>query len=183
MAYTNKILSNKLTGQDIHFLKTANDTNGELLEMETIYHSRSTEPPMHYHPLQEEYFTILSGELTVRIRGKLQALKAGEQLHIAPNTSHAMWNASNHKTIVHWKVLPALDTENLFETIYGLVNDGKTNNKGIPSLLQMAPTATRFSEVFRLSKPPYLIQKIIFSLLMPFAFISGKKAVYKKYLD
>lgn len=183
MAFINKILSNKITGQDIQFLKTANGTNGELLEMKTTHHSQSAEPPMHFHPLQEEYFTILSGELTVRIHGKMQTLKAGEQLHIPQNTSHAMWNVSNQKTIVHWKVFPALDTAQFFETIYGLVNDGKINNKGIPSLLQMALTATRFSNVFRLSKPHFIIQKIIFSLLTPFALMTGKKAVYKKYFD
>lgn len=183
MAVTNKILSNHLTGQDVHFIQTAADTNGELLEMQTTYHSHSTEPPLHYHPQQEEYFTVLAGELTVRIHGNVKTLKPGEHLHIDKNTAHAMWNNSNQKTIVHWKVLPAMNTEQLFETIYGLVNDGKTNKKGIPSLLQMALTANRFANVFRVSKPPYIIQKIVFYGLTPFALLAGKKAVYKKYTD
>lgn len=183
MAIRNKILRNQLTGQDLRFIRTACDTNGELLEMESTYHSRSTEPPMHYHPQQQEYFTVLAGELSVRMDGKLKVLLPGDHLHIAKNTVHAMWNSSDQKTTVLWRVMPALDTEQLFETIYGLVSEGKTNAKGFPSLLQMALTANRFAGVFRLAKPPFVVQQMIFLMLTPFAWLTGKKAIYKKYID
>jgi len=183
MAYRNKLLKNKATGQDIRFLQTAADTDGELLEMESTYHSRSTEPPMHYHPNQDEEFTVLAGALTVRMNGQIRILHKGEVFLVARNTSHAMWNDSADKTIVNWKVKPALDSECFFETIYGLADDGKANKKGIPSLLQMSLTANRFSSVFRLSKPGLMIQKIVFGILTPIALLRGNKAVYKKYID
>lgn len=183
MAFKNKMLRNSVTGQDIRFLQTAKDTNGQLLEMETTYHSLSTEPPLHYHPHQEEEFTVLSGELTVRIHGKVRTLTAGDKLHIEKNTEHAMWNQCGRETIVNWKVQPAMNTENLLETIYGLINEGKTNSKGIPSLLQLSLTANRFASVFRLSKPVFIIQKMLFTFLTPFSLLSGNKSVYKKYID
>ncbi|MEJ0102391.1 MAG: hypothetical protein WDO19_07505 [Bacteroidota bacterium] len=71
-----------------------------------------------------------------------------------------MWNTSGNKAVVHWKVQPAMNTENLFETINGLIKDGKTNSKGMPGILQLSVTVSKFSPVFRLVKPSYIIQKI-----------------------
>jgi len=183
MAYKNKLLINHLTGQDILFLQTAKDTNGEYLELETTYHSNSTEPPLHYHPFQSEDFTVLSGEVTVRINGGRRILKQGDTLHINANESHAMWNTSGDKAVVNWKVKPAMNTENLFETMNGLIKDGKTNSKGMPGILQISLTVSKFSPVFRLTRPSYIVQKILFFMIRPIAWLAGYRAVYKKYID
>lgn len=183
MAYKNKILRNPKTGQDIKFLQTATETQGKLLEMESSFHPHSKEPPAHYHPYQVEDFTIVQGELTVRIAGEVKVLKEGNTLHIPKRTVHAMWNNSGHMTIVNWKVQPAMNTEHLLETNIGLVNEGKTNGEGRPHILQIALMLNKYASVFRLAKPPYLIQKIIFTILSPFAYLFGYRATYEKYLD
>ncbi len=177
------MLINPVTRQDIRFLRTARDTNGELLEMETTYNSHSKEPPLHFHPAQTEDFKVVYGELTVRMDGKIKKLKAGDSLHIAPNERHAMWNNSNGKTVVHWQIKPALNSEQLFETIIGLAKDGKTNSKGMPSLLQTALTAQSFFPVFRLAKPSFTMQRLLFGILRPIAHLAGYKATYDKYID
>jgi hypothetical protein len=46
----------------------------------------------------------------------LKILKKGDQLHVPANTFTAMWNDGDVKTIVNWKVQPALNSEQLFET-------------------------------------------------------------------
>lgn len=183
MAYKNKTIRNPKTQTTITFLQTANDTGGQLLEMEHTYNGHSTEPAPHYHPNQEEEFTVLSGELSVRIDGQVRVLKQGERLHIPKNKIHSMWNNSAEKTVVNWKVQPAMDTECFLETAAGLANDGKTNGAGMPGLLQVALLANRFSAVFRLSKPPFPIQRVLFGILMPVAYLAGYRPVYKKYLD
>ena len=183
MAYKNKLLINHLTGQDILFLQTAKDTDGKYLEMETTYHSNSTEPPLHYHPFQSEDFTVLSGEVTVKLNSGKRILKQGDTLHINPKESHAMWNASGNKAVVNWKVQPAMNTENLFETMNGLIKDRKTNGKGMPGILQISLTISKFSPVFRLTKPSYIVQKILFSIIKPVALLAGYRGMYKKYID
>lgn len=183
MAYKNKTITNPITGQAIRFLQTTKDTNGALLEMETIYNAGSKEPPSHYHPLQSEDFAVLYGEVDVKINHKKIKLQAGETLHIPANTAHAMWNSSDGKAIVSWKVKPALETEYLLETITGLAIDGKTNASGRPGLLQTCLLMNKFSPVFRLSQPPYQVQRIMFDVLRPFALLRGLKAVYRKYID
>lgn len=183
MAYKGKVLTNPVTGQDIRFLKTAKDTDGQLLEMESVYAPRSLEPFAHYHPAQEEDFTVIEGVLSVKMNGVLRLYKANDRFKVPKGTVHSMWNASAGRTVINWQVRPALNTEYLLETTTGLVNDGKTAANGKPGLLQIALIANRYAGVFRLAKPPYAVQRILFALLTPLARVAGYKAVYPKYLD
>ena len=183
MAYSNKVISNTQTGQTIRFVQTAKDTNGQFLEMESNFSPNSKEPPSHYHPHQEEDFTVLSGELTVRINGETKILKQGDHLHVPANTIHGMWNQSAKTTVVSWRTRPAMNTEYFFETVMGLSNDGKTNKDGIPNILQSALLLNKYTSEYRPAKPPYIVQKIVFGLLTPFAYLFGYKTMYKKYID
>ena len=183
MAYKGKVISNKKTGQQITFIQTSDDTGGELLEIESLFQPNSTEPIPHYHPFQEEHFTILEGELTVRMNGQLQVLKQGAQLCLKKAEVHSMWNHSTQTAKVNWKVIPASDTEYFLENGVGIVNHKKTNGQGIPGLLQVALLAKRFSHVYRIAKPAYAIQKILFTMLSPFSYLAGYKPCYKEFVD
>jgi quercetin dioxygenase-like cupin family protein len=182
MAYSNKTIRNSVTGQDIRFLQTARDTYGQLLEMESTYQPQSMEPAPHYHPYQVEDFRVLSGEITVRIEGQEQVLKQGDIVHIPKNKVHSMWNDSAEEAVVNWQVRPALETEYLLETAAGLANDGKTNAAGMPSILQVALMASRYDAEFRLARPPYFVQRVLFLILTPFAYLAGYQPTYEPYL-
>jgi len=182
MAYKNKKIANPIVGQNIKFLQTAKDTQGKLLEMEATYRPYSKEPPPHYHPYQEEDFMIIKGQMTVRLEGKILLLNEEDTLHIPANTVHSMWNNSGNTAVINWKIQPALNTEYFLETATGLAAD-KKRRKRMRSLLQRSLLANKYSGVFRLSKPPYLVQKILFIMLTPFAWLAGYRASYKKYLD
>ena len=169
-------IRNPEAGQRIKFLQTTNETKGAFLEMISTYEAKSVEPPSHYHPYQEEYIEVISGELSVRMNGEVEILGPGHQLYIAKGMSHAMWNNSDKPASMRWKVVPALETERFLETIMGLASEGKTRSNGRFGLLQRAVTVNRFSKVFRLARPPYLLQKALFLLLTPIAYLCGCKA-------
>ena len=76
-----------------------------------------------------------------------------------------------------------MNTEHLLEISTGLANDGKTNSKGMPNLLLIALMMKRFSNVFRLAKLPFFLQKTIFTLLTSVASIINYKASFDHYLD
>jgi quercetin dioxygenase-like cupin family protein len=178
-----KLINNSKTGQSIRFIQTGRDTAGEPLEMETTFRPFSKEPPPHYYPYQIEDFTVLSGELSVRMDGQVVTYRMNDSFHVPINKVHSMWNASSETTILNWKVRPASNTENLFETVSGLSNDGETNDEGVPRILQLVLLADKFSKVFRAAKPLYYIQKVLFLILTPVAYLLGYRASYKKYLD
>ncbi|MBN8825235.1 MULTISPECIES: cupin domain-containing protein [unclassified Spirosoma] len=183
MAYATKQIHNTRTGQTIRFLKTSEDTDGELLDMEATFKVHSREPAPHYHPSQVEDFTILAGELTVRISGQTRIYKQGESFRIPKQTIHSMWNEGDQQTVVNWQVRPALITEYFLETATGLANEGKTNQDGVPTFLQAVLLLNRFMAVYRLPKPAFAIQKVVFTALTPLAYLFGYRPTYKKYID
>ena len=183
MAVPNKRISNRFTGLDIVFLQTARDTAGAMLEMEATYHTGSREPVSHYHPRQTEDFTVIEGELQVKLDGVMRTLRPGETLHIAAGQRHSMWNSGTTPAVVIWRVQPAMDTEYLLETLTGLANAGKTDANGFPGILQVALTANAISDVMRIAAPPFPVQWTAFTLLRPLARLLGYKPTYPEYLD
>lgn len=183
MAVSNKIIRNPLTGQLIRFISTPRETGGELLEMESTFSPHSKEPPPHYHPKHAEDFSVIHGEITVRIKDRIIKLKEGEGLHIPKNAIHSMWNSSDKKAVVNWKVKPALNFDNFLEITMGLASKGKTGKDGKPGFLQSVLLADKFSDVFRLPKPSFRLQKLIFKILTPVAYLSGYRSYYKEFVD
>lgn len=183
MAIKGKVISNPGSGQSIRFIQTGKDTKGQLLEMESVYSAQSKEPVPHYHPRQEEEFQVLEGSINVRINGTVRVLEPGEKLIITAGTVHSMWNQCDREARVNWKVRPALSTEYLLETGMGLAADGKVNEKGMPSVLQTAMLMQRYKHVFRLARPPFFVQRVLFGILAPIAAMKGYRSVYRKYVD
>ena len=181
MARKGEILDNPVTGQRIIFHQTSEDTDGALLEVESVYTKPTpSRPPVHYHPAQEERFEVLSGELRVVVGGEARTLREGETLVIPRGTTHEMW-AEAEGVRANWQTRPALKTETFFETIWGLSRDGKTGEKGTPNLLQVAVIAQAYSDEFRLASPPWPVQRAIFAVLAPLGRLFGYRASYPEY--
>lgn len=133
MTAPSKTIHNSKTGMAYKLLRVGRETEGQLLEMEVTYRPRSDEPPAHYHPLQTEHFKLLSGEMILRLRGELRHMRAGDTVSVPPNTVHSRWNNGERPAVLHWVVTPALDTEQLIETLAALANGGRTDERGVPA--------------------------------------------------
>lgn len=168
-------ITNRVTGQVIKFLKSANDTAGEYLEMEATYLPFSSEPPLHYHPAQEEFFQVEEGELTVRLNGEIRIYRKGARVHIKPNIRHSIWNSGFKPTIVNWKVVPAMNTEQFLRTMSWLSNQGKTDKKGMPSFPVLLFLLQKYRKTFRLDTPAGILLQLLYLLLLPTFFIRNYK--------
>jgi quercetin dioxygenase-like cupin family protein len=157
-------ITNHITGQVIRFLPSPEDGS---LEMETIYRPFSQEPPLHYHPCQEEYFQVLSGELTVKLNGEIKIYRQGAMIHIKPQVRHSMWNAGLKPAVVSWRVSPGMDTADFLQTMFLLSNEGATNTAGVPALPVMLFLLRKYRKVFRLDKPPAILLQLLYALFMP----------------
>jgi quercetin dioxygenase-like cupin family protein len=160
----------------LRFCKTTRDTNGELLEMEAIYRPASSPPPAHFHPKQEETFSVVSGSLRFVVEGQERIVCSGSRVVIPPRVIHAAGNITSEETRVIWQVQPALRTQQFFELMYGLAASGKTNSRGAPNLLHMALIANHYRDEFVLANPPLAVQTCIFGILAPLARLFGYSA-------
>jgi quercetin dioxygenase-like cupin family protein len=132
----------------------------------------------HRHPNMVERFTVLRGELTVRLDGKTSVLGEGQTAEVRPGHWHDWWNAADVDALVRSEVIPAERFMHGAETLFGLARLGYTNDKGMPDLLQMAMFAREFSDVIQLRNPRPLVQKIIFALLALVARPLGYRGTY-----
>jgi len=169
---------NPVSGQRLIFRKAAENTGGELLEVESIYTKPSpSRPPLHYHPRQEERFEILSGEVHTLIGREERTWREGDVFVVPTRIPHGMW-AEVAGTRLNWQTRPALKTEAFFETVWGLARDGKVNARGVPNLLRAALIAREYQEEYRLVSPPRAVQKVLFRALAPAGRMLGYTARY-----
>ncbi len=168
--------------ESLVFRTTSRESDGKLLEMEGIFHTKGKRPPDHYHPIQSERFEVLEGEVWTRIDGRERVYAAGDSFDVPLGTRHQMTNASTEVGArMLWRVTPALRTETLFETIFGLARDGKTNEHGVPGPLQGALLLREYRDEFRLASPPAFVQGPLFALLAPLARALGYRTWYPEY--
>ena len=163
------------------FRKTSRDTKGELLEVDAHHKPGGNPPPVHYHPSQGERFEVVSGEILTHVDGVERTYAAGESFVLPPGSRHSMHNAGSEEAHVIWQTRPALKTEALFETFWGLARDGKTNTKGVPNLLHAAVLMREYQDEFRLTQPPFAIQKVFIGMLAPIGTLFGYKGRYLVY--
>lgn len=144
----------------------------------------------HIHPNIVEKFTVISGTLDARIGGQRMTLQRGQSAIVAPGVPHDWWNASKTEDVeVLVEVDSALDAQHvdssrfelLIGMLFGLANDGKVDRKGRPSPLQGAVIAQEFADVIVFTRPPPVVQKVVFAVLAPLGRRLGYRAIYPQY--
>lgn len=102
-------------------------------------------------------------------------LGPGERASVPPGRAHAWSNVGDGAAQIRVEVEPALRTEMLFETSFGLAKDGRTNRRGLPNLLSLAVIMQEYDEEMRLARPPAAVQRAMF---WPFALL-GRRVHYR----
>jgi len=167
------------TGQKMTFLETWAETNGTQLKIDCISPASSEREKSHFHPYQENRFTILEGNLHFTINGKEQFAEVGDTISIPKNIPHSFYNSGHLDAHYIQEFFPALKIDSLFETFFGLARDGKLNKGGTPNILRTALILLNFEKEIRLTQPNWILQKFIFKLLAPIAKLMGYKAFYE----
>jgi quercetin dioxygenase-like cupin family protein len=167
------------TGQKMTFLETWAETNGTQLKIDCVSPVTSEREKSHFHPCQENRFTILEGNLHFTINGKEQFAKVGETISIPKNTPHSFYNSGDVDAHYIQEFFPALKIDRLFETFFVLARDGKLNKGGTPNILRTALILLNFEKEIRLAQPNWKLQKGVFRLLAPIARLMGYKAEYE----
>lgn len=136
----------------------------------------------HVHPRMTECFTVVRGELRMRLDGAERAVEPGTRVVIPPGTPHDWWNAGTETAYVILEVDPGQRFEAMIRNLFGLARDGRTDDTGKPSLLQAALLAREFDDVIRFTSPPPVVQRPLFAALAPIARLVGLRGSYSEYL-
>jgi len=182
MAKAGDEMLNPVTGLRMIFRKTANETNGELLQFDWIGKPGWKAGPLHVHSYQEERFEVISGTLGSHVAGVERVHEAGEVVVVPAGTVHTAWNAGSGDEEVHVRVElrpGGVRSETPLETMFGLAQDGKTTKAGIPrNPLRLALLVHDYEDEMYLAQPPLWVQRMIFGGLAKVGRLLGYRAEY-----
>jgi quercetin dioxygenase-like cupin family protein len=166
-------IHNPRTGQRMRFLRTASDTNGALLRIETVNPPTAVAEPMHIHPRQESRVEIVAGTLRFVVDGEERRLGPGEAITIPAGVPHNFVNEGDEDAVAIQEFRPALRIAEFFEALFELARRGELDKHGKPSLLRLAVLGPAFADEIRVPSPPWPVQRATFALLAPIARARG----------
>ena len=171
-------IENPVTGERIVFRKTSRDTNGEAVVIEAFVKPSGFVAAAHVHPHQEERFQVLRGSVGFRVGRKKLVAGPGQRLTVPAGAPHKFWNAGDEEAHFVCEIRPALQFEQLLETMFALAADGKTNRKGMPNPLRLAVIANAHFDTVRLPFPPASLQRLGLALGAPLGRVLGYTTTY-----
>ena len=175
MAVTGQTLVNPASGERITFRTTAAETGGELVAIDLELPGGGRVPGgLHIHPLQEERFEVVRGQMRFRLRRERIIARPGEVVVVAAGVRHDFANAGDETALVRVEIRPALKMEQLFETAVELAEQGCTMLGGIPTPLELALFTREFEQEVQAAFPPRWLQRLALAPLARLAERSGR---------
>lgn len=147
MLMPNQTLDMTPIGAVFHIVKTAEQTNGQSLEMEWEILPSSGGTPVHIHPSAKETYKVIQGQLELKVNGKWKLLQEGEEITVPEGIPHTFRNPSGNLTKVYNTHSPALHFDDYFEGLYNLV--AKLSQGGKKKLEMNLNTATHLSMLMK----------------------------------
>jgi mannose-6-phosphate isomerase-like protein (cupin superfamily) len=147
-------------GMDMYWeiVRSAEDTDGEVLEANAWLGPHSPSPPVHVHDNVEDSFEIVEGRLDVKLDGTWRTYGPGERAAAAPGHRHTLRNSHDEPVRFVNRHRPAADNEGFFRDMALLASTGRMG-AGVPHtprqaiyaamLFRAHPTAIRQSRVQR----------------------------------
>jgi quercetin dioxygenase-like cupin family protein len=178
MAYAGQIIDNPVSGEQIEFLRTAADTNGELLEIELTLAADGRVPGAHVHPEQQERFEVLEGTMKFRLGMRTIIAEAGDAVVVPAGRVHKFINAGDGPARARVQITPAVDMEDLFTTTAELAHEDKVLPSGMPKPLHLALFVKRFRREVRAPFPP---APIMHALMAPLAALARRRGHDNRY--
>jgi quercetin dioxygenase-like cupin family protein len=178
MAYAGQTIQNPVSGERIEFLRTAADTNGEVLEFELTLTPDGRVPGAHVHPEQEEAFEVLEGTMKFRLGLRTIVAHAGETVVVPAGRVHKFTNGGDGVARARVQVTPALDMEDLLVTTCELAHEGNVMRSGMPKPLHLALFVSRFRREVRAPFPPAPLVRALMAPLAAIARLRGHHARY-----
>lgn len=171
-------IHNPVSGERITFLRTAADTDGELLEFELELAADGRVPGVHVHPAQEERFHVLEGTMKFRLGMRTIVASAGESVVVPAGRMHKFSNHGDGSARARVEVVPALDMEELLRTTTQLASEGNVTRSGMPKPLHLALFVRRFRREVRAPFPPAWVVHAVMAPLAALARVRGHAARY-----
>src|SRR5215831_11704365 len=178
MAHAGQVIENPVSGERIVFRRTAEETQGHLMEFDLFLRPDGKVPGSHVHPVLEERFRVLAGEVRFRLGRRSVTAHSGDVLTVPPSTVHRFANVDGKPAHVRVEVTPAMRMEQLLETAATLAREGRTLPNGLPRPLDFALFLREFEPEVGV---PFAPRWLVHALTAPLAWIGRRLGLNRRY--
>jgi len=179
---TGEIYENRVQGDRVMVLEGSEDTNGERLVADLYVRPGGAVAGKHVHSYITERFEVRAGTVRFHLDGHDEIAEPGGRVEVPPGAVHDWWNVGEGEAHLIVDIRPAQRFELMIQNLYGLANDGRTDERGVPNLLPLALFAREFRREGEFIRPPRIIQRLLFGALAPLARARGYKAIDPAYV-
>jgi len=131
------VVRNATTGQEIRFVRTADETGGELLVMEDRWTRAGHVVPPHCHPSMEERWTVIEGRVAYTVDGKETVAGPGDEVCAPPGSRHSARDAGDSEVLVRIEMRPACRWEDFVRQLFALAGESFDDEVATRSLLEL----------------------------------------------
>jgi quercetin dioxygenase-like cupin family protein len=179
MIRSGQTIENPVTGERLTFHQTSRETDSEYVLVEAVLQPNAVVASAHVHPYQSERFEVIAGKVGFKVGRKTIEARAGEVVAVEPGQAHKFYNAGDSEARFLCKISPALEFEQLIETMFSLAADGKTSKKGMPNPFRLAVIARHHFDDVRLPVIPHTLQRAALAMGAPVGKALGYRPVYE----
>ena len=177
----NRTVKHQITGEQITFLETSEETQGKYLYIEVALPPQGDGPPLHSHDKFEEEFEVVSGQLTVTLGKEQYVLQPGDKRLVTLKTAHTFTNNHDEPVVFRVRLTPPSQFEQSVRIHYGLIDDGLVDGKGNPK--NIAHTALILSMQNTLvAGIPFWLQRKLFSWLVKRGYKKNAYEGFDRYI-
>jgi len=173
-----RVIINPVSGERIVIRVSGAQTGGALLVFDLYLPPGGHVPAGHVHPLQEECFTVVAGQMRFRIgrlgRRRVIVARAGETVRVPVGTAHWFGNPGAQVAHARVEVRPALRMEELFE-MTATIGEAKGNRFQV-ALARFTELACVVFEFRREVVAPHVPAFLVNALLRPIAWLGRRRA-------
>jgi mannose-6-phosphate isomerase-like protein (cupin superfamily) len=145
-------IENPATGERIVFLRTAEETDGALLEMDDFWARADHRTPEHVHPAMEEQWEVIAGSVRFEIGGEARTVEAGETIVAPARTPHSSHNVGGRPAHLRIRMRPALRWQEFVERLFALAGSNRGGEPGTPGSDSLTALMREFSR--EIAPPP-----------------------------
>jgi quercetin dioxygenase-like cupin family protein len=145
------------------------ETSGDSLIVDNWLEPGGGLPP-HYHPRQEERWSVVEGQVRFRHRDEEHVIRPADgEIVVAPGEVHGVQSASDRDAHLRCVVTPPLRLQAFLEEAAAAGQQGLFTPRGLPRGLRGARWAAGFLKRYRdetvFVSPPQPVQRLLMTLL------------------
>jgi uncharacterized protein YndB with AHSA1/START domain len=170
MASAGDVLDMAQLGCRVQLIRTAAETDGELLEFDVLGRPRGFLVQPHVHVGQVERYEVMARTLKIVENGRGHRLGPGDTMEVPAGVTHRQLPGDEARDgHVRVQVRPAGSTQAFLERVADMCATGEFNRFGFPRAVAGARLVTDFGDEGHAAHPPLPVQKALAGLVLRLA--------------